>query len=46
LQGHPENNSKILYSEELQDIFLKVKGKTNRHTDIGISGGGHHNHDL
>jgi len=46
LHGHPKNNSKILYSEELQDMFLKVKGITNRHTDIGISGGGHHDHGL
>jgi hypothetical protein len=46
LHGHPENNSKILYSEEIQDMFLKVKGITNRHTDIGITGGGHHDHGL
>ena len=46
LHGHPENNSKILYSEEIQDMFLKVKGETNRHTDIGITGGGHHDHGF
>ena len=46
LYGHPENNSKILYSEEIQDMFLKVKGETNRHTDIGITGGGHHDHGF
>ena len=46
LHGHPKNTSKILYSEEIQDMFLKVKGETNRHTDIGITGGGHHDHDF
>lgn len=40
LLGHPENNSKILYSDEIQDRFLKIKGTTNRHTDIGNSGPG------
>ena len=32
--------------EEIQDMFLKVKGETNRHTDIGITGGGHHDHGF
>jgi len=40
LLGHPENNSKILYSDEIQDRFLKIKGKPNRYTDIGHSGPG------
>ena len=42
LYGHPKNNSKILYSDEIQDMFLKVKGIYNRHTDIGIRGDGYH----
>ena len=46
LYGHPKNNSKILYSDEIQDIFLKIKGIYNRHTDIGIRGGGHHDHEF
>lgn len=46
LYGHPKNNSKILYSDEIQDMFLKVKGIYNRHTDIGIRGGGHHDHEF
>lgn len=37
LYGHPKNNSKILYSEELQDLFLKYKNTTNRYEDIGHS---------
>ena len=35
LYGHPDNNSKILYSDEIQMQFLKIKGTTNRHTDVG-----------
>ena len=42
LYGHPRNNSKILYSDEIQDMFLKIKGIYNRHTDIGIRGDGYH----
>ena len=45
LYGHPKNNSKILYSEELQDTFLKVKGEINthdRHTVKVHSGKGFH----
>jgi len=45
LYGHPENNSKILYSEEIQDMFLKVKGPKNeyvRHTEEVHSGKGFH----
>ncbi len=40
LFGHPENNSKILYSNEIQDRFLKIKGETNRYTHIGNTGPG------
>lgn len=40
LLGHPHNNSKILYSDEIQDRFLKVKGETNRYTHVGNSGPG------
>lgn len=40
LLGHPHNNSKILYSDEIQERFLKIKGETNRHTDVGNSGPG------
>ena len=46
LYGHPNNNSRILYSDEIQNMFLKIKVKTNRHTDIGITGDGHHGHGL
>ena len=42
LYGNPKNNSKILYSDEIQDTFLKIKGIYNRHTDIGIRGDGYH----
>lgn len=35
LLAHPENNSKILYSDEIQERFLKIKGETNRYTDVG-----------
>jgi len=45
LHGHPKNNSKILYSEEIQDMFLKVKGLPNqyvRHTEEVHSGKGFH----
>ena len=40
LLGHPHNNSKILYSDEVQERFLKIKGETNRYTDVGNSGPG------
>lgn len=40
LFGHPENNSKILYSDEIQGRFLKIKGETNRYTHVGNSGKG------
>ena len=43
LYGHPDNNSKILYSDEIQMRFLKIKGATNRHTDVGQRGSGYSN---
>ena len=35
LFGHPHNNSKILYSNEIQDRFLKIKSETNRYVNVG-----------
>ena len=42
LYGHPENNSKILYSDELQDMFLKVKNENDRNINNTHSGQGFH----
>tara|TARA_B100001093_G_C26765127_1_gene987535 strand:+ start:404 stop:970 length:567 start_codon:yes stop_codon:yes gene_type:complete len=42
LYGHPENNSKILYNEKIQDQFLKAKNIYNRHTNNTHSGDGYH----
>lgn len=42
LHGHPENNSKILYNDNIQEMFLKLKNKTNRYDDIGHEGSGYH----
>ena len=42
LYAHPKNNSKILYSDEIQDIFLKIKGTYNRHTNNTHRGPGYH----
>lgn len=43
LYGHPENNSKILYSDELQEMFLKIKNTNDRHINNTHSGRGFHN---
>ncbi len=40
LHGHPKNTSKILYSDEIQDMFLKIKGIYNRHTNNTHTGDG------
>ena len=42
LHGHPENNSKILYSDELQEMFLKVKNKNDRNINNTHFGQGFH----
>ena len=41
LFGHPRNNSKILYSDDIQEKFLKIKGETNRYVNIGFTGDGY-----
>ena len=43
LYGHPDNNSKILYSDEIQMRFLKIKGVPTRHDDVGHRGSGYSN---
>ena len=42
LYGHPENNSKILYNDRLQELFLKHKNETNRYENVSHSGDGFH----
>jgi len=42
LYGHPDNSSKILYSDKLQDLFLSVKGGTKRHETETHVGKGFH----
>jgi len=41
LYGYHNNNSKILYSNDIQDKFLMIKNKTLRHADIGVRGAGY-----
>jgi hypothetical protein len=38
LFGHPSNNSKILYSDEIQERFLKIKDETNRYVNVSHKG--------
>lgn len=42
LYGHPDNNSKILYNDRLQELFLKYKNETNRYENVSHSGDGFH----
>ena len=45
LHGNPKNNSKILYSDDIQEMFLKVKDKTTRYVNVGQRGPGFHGID-
>ena len=42
LYSHPHNTYKILYSDHLQDMFLKHKNETNRYENVSHSGEGFH----
>jgi hypothetical protein len=40
--GSYENNSPILYSEDIQKLMLKYKRKTNRYENVSHTGPGYH----
>ena len=40
--GSPDNNSPILYNDEIQQMMLKHKRKTNRYENVSHTGPGHH----
>lgn len=40
--GSKENNSPILYSEEIQSMMLRHKNKTNRYENVSHTGPGYH----
>ena len=42
LQGSTNINHTILYNDEIQDIFLKVKKETNRYENVSHDGPGYH----
>jgi hypothetical protein len=43
LQGSTDINHTILYNDKIQDMFLKLKKKTERHENVSHDGPGYHN---